>query len=133
MADLNATNRHSIPFRNGPFGEIRDANTYWEWDDDEVKPDGIGILGSGSDSTKFLDHFGIPSLDFSFSKKTTYGQYHSIFYDSFVWMDRYGGYDDKVGSSFDKSPSLQKSGDSWHSNSPLPRSCHWITLHKEWP
>jgi N-acetylated-alpha-linked acidic dipeptidase len=100
MADLNATNRHSIPFRNGPFGEIRDANTDWEWDDHEVKPDGIGILGSGSDYTAFLDHFGIPSLDFSFSKKTTYGQYHSI-YDSFAWMDRYGGYDGKVGSSFD--------------------------------
>jgi hypothetical protein len=74
-----------------------------------VKPDGIGILGSGSDYTAFLDHFGIPSLDFSFSKKTTYGQYHSI-YDSFAWMDRYVGYDGKVGSSLDSRLLLKNLG-----------------------
>ena len=51
------------------------------------------ILGSGSDYTVFLDHFGIPSLDFSYTKKNaggTYGVYHSI-YDSFNWMNKYGG------------------------------------------
>jgi N-acetylated-alpha-linked acidic dipeptidase len=58
------------------------------------------MLGSGSDYTVFLDHFGISSLDFSFGKKTTYGQYHSI-YDSFDWMETFGGTDGESGSSFD--------------------------------
>ena len=51
----------------------------------------------------FLDHFGIPSLDFSYSNsKAHYGQYHSI-YDSFAWMDKFGGGDspDSEGSSFE--------------------------------
>jgi hypothetical protein len=55
------------------------------------------MLGSGSDYTVFLDHFGISSLDFSFGKKTTYGQYHSI-YDSFDWMETFGGTDGESGS-----------------------------------
>jgi len=67
--------------------------------DDDDDDSNIGTLGSGSDYTVFLDHFGIPSLDFSYNKKkATYGQYHSI-YDSFAWMDKFGG--STQGSSFE--------------------------------
>jgi N-acetylated-alpha-linked acidic dipeptidase len=99
LNDLNNTKQHSVPFGNSPLGDVCDANTDWKWEDEELSSE-IGILGSGSDYTVFLDHFGIPSLDFSFSKKTTYGQYHST-YDSFAWMDRFGGYEKKAGSAFD--------------------------------
>ncbi len=44
-------------------------------------------LGSGSDYTAFLDHLGIPSLDFSFGGR--YGVYHSV-YDNFRWMASHG-------------------------------------------
>jgi N-acetylated-alpha-linked acidic dipeptidase len=47
----------------------------------------LSPLGSGSDYTVFLDHLGIPSLDFSFSGP--YGTYHSV-YDNFRWMEKYG-------------------------------------------
>jgi N-acetylated-alpha-linked acidic dipeptidase len=47
----------------------------------------LSPLGSGSDYTVFIDHLGIPSVDFSFSG--TYGVYHSV-YDNFRWMDLYG-------------------------------------------
>lgn len=53
----------------------------------------IATLGSGSDYTVFLDHLGIPSLDFGFGSDPAVGdavyQYHSN-YDSFYWMDTYG-------------------------------------------
>jgi N-acetylated-alpha-linked acidic dipeptidase len=94
LLDLNGTD-HAMTFANGPSGEIRDGNTNWMLN----QPDELGILGSGSDFTVFLDHFGIASLDFSFSKSSIYGQYHSI-YDSFSWMDRFGGIDGIAGSSF---------------------------------
>lgn len=87
-------------FANPPHGEVRDVNTDWEVDfnGDDWK---FGVLGSGSDYTVFLDHFGIPSMDFSFGKREGhYGQYHSI-YDSFAWMDHFGGRDGEVGSAFD--------------------------------
>ena len=48
----------------------------------------LSPLGSGSDYTAFIDHLGIPSLDFSFSGNG-YGVYHSV-YDNFRWMDLYG-------------------------------------------
>ena len=44
-------------------------------------------LGSGSDYTAFLDHLGVPSMNFGFGGK--YGVYHSV-YDNFRWMERYG-------------------------------------------
>jgi N-acetylated-alpha-linked acidic dipeptidase len=47
----------------------------------------LSPLGSGSDYTVFLDHLGVPSLDFSFSG--SYGVYHSV-YDNFRWMEKYG-------------------------------------------
>lgn len=93
---FNSTDVHSTSFQNPPFGDFRDANTDWNWEDSSS----IGTLGSGSDYTVFLDHFGIPCLDFSFKKKTIYGQYHSI-YDSFSWIEEFGGHDKKPGSSFE--------------------------------
>jgi N-acetylated-alpha-linked acidic dipeptidase len=92
LVDLNATENHSMHFSNGPLGEIRDANTNWVLN----QPD---LLGSGSDYAVFLDHFGIASLDFSFDKPSRYGQYHSV-YDSFAWMDAYGGIENEPGSAF---------------------------------
>ncbi len=47
----------------------------------------LAPLGSGSDYTVFIDHLGIPSVDFSFSGG--YGVYHSV-YDNFRWMEMYG-------------------------------------------
>jgi N-acetylated-alpha-linked acidic dipeptidase len=44
-------------------------------------------LGSGSDYTAFLEHLGVPSLDFGFSGP--YGVYHSRF-DDFDWMQKFG-------------------------------------------
>jgi N-acetylated-alpha-linked acidic dipeptidase len=41
------------------------------------------VLGSGSDYTVFLNHLGIPSMDFTFDGP--YGVYHSA-YDSHAWM-----------------------------------------------
>ncbi|KAH8076771.1 exopeptidase [Aureococcus anophagefferens] len=47
----------------------------------------LGTLGSGSDYTAFVDHLGIPSLDFSFQGPAgTYGTYHSV-YDSYAYVD----------------------------------------------
>lgn len=47
----------------------------------------LGSLGSGSDYTVFLDHLGVPALNFSFSGP--YGVYHSV-YDNFRWMEQHG-------------------------------------------
>ena len=46
-------------------------------------------LGLGSDHTPFLQHLGIPSLDFSFDGDAPNGVYHSI-YDNFDFYDRFG-------------------------------------------
>eukprot|EP00980_Cylindrotheca_fusiformis_P031621 scaffold26701_cov127-Cylindrotheca_fusiformis.AAC.2 len=96
MKDFNATGSHSVPFENPPLGDLCDANTDWKWNASSY----IGTLGSGSDYTVFLDHFGVPCLDFAFKKKTTYGQYHSI-YDSFHWVDKFAGNAGSPGSSFE--------------------------------
>lgn len=50
-------------------------------------PGDIGVLGSGSDYTSFLHHWGVPSAHMGFSG--SYGVYHSV-YDSFPWMDNWG-------------------------------------------
>jgi len=47
----------------------------------------LRALGSGSDYTAFLDHLGVPSLDFTF--RGPYGVYHSV-YDNLRWMEKYG-------------------------------------------
>lgn len=93
LMDLNATEHYEI-FQNGPVGDIIDGNTNWILN----HPD-LGVLGSGSDYTVFLDHYAIASLDFRFEREATYGQYHSI-YDSFAWIDTYGGRDGEISSSF---------------------------------
>jgi len=51
----------------------------------------VGVLGSGSDYTVFIDRLGIPSIDmgFTIAADKTYGQYHSL-YDSFHWMEKFG-------------------------------------------
>ncbi|HXB06459.1 MAG TPA: M28 family metallopeptidase [Puia sp.] len=42
----------------------------------------IGAMGSGSDYSSFLQHLGIPCLDFGFGGESAGGEYHSI-YDSY--------------------------------------------------
>ena len=120
LLDLNATESKSSHekdeiqplFADAPLGELRDANTDWRWSGEGPPAstgdahsylknlESVGILGSGSDYTVFLDHLGIPSLDFRFERRGTYGQYHSI-YDSFTWMEQFGGSNEMPGSSFD--------------------------------
>lgn len=95
LTDIQASQKHATTLTNGPVGNVRDANTNRLLHHPEH-----GMLGSGSDYAVFLDHFGIPSLDFELSKPATYGQYHSI-YDSFDWMDAYGGRDGEPGSAFE--------------------------------
>ncbi|KAI9359423.1 hypothetical protein BD770DRAFT_471784 [Pilaira anomala] len=63
------------------------ANDHELSSDEEEEQPPIGILGSGSDFVPFLDHVGIPCIDFSFSGD--YGVYHSN-YDSYHWMVTYG-------------------------------------------
>ncbi len=47
----------------------------------------LGLLGSGSDYTVFLDHLGVPAFDFGFGGP--YGVYHSVL-DNFYWMEHWG-------------------------------------------
>jgi N-acetylated-alpha-linked acidic dipeptidase len=47
----------------------------------------LSPLGSGSDYTAFVDHLGVPSLDFGF--QGPYGVYHAV-YDDFYWMSHFG-------------------------------------------
>lgn len=46
----------------------------------------LGALGTGSDYSAFLQHLGIPSLNFSFDGESEGGEYHSIYdsYDNYV-------------------------------------------------
>ena len=48
----------------------------------------IPALGSGSDFTVFVDHLGVPSLDFGYGGEDEAGQYHSI-YDDFAWYTKF--------------------------------------------
>lgn len=48
----------------------------------ERKGEKLEALGSGSDFSSFLQHLGIPTLDFGFGGEDGGGEYHSI-YDSF--------------------------------------------------
>lgn len=48
----------------------------------------IGALGSGSDYTTFLQHLGIPSMDFGFYGEGGRGSYHSA-YDDFYWYTHF--------------------------------------------
>jgi len=48
----------------------------------------IGVLGSGSDYSAFLDHLGIASLNVSYGGEDDGGIYHSI-YDDFYWYTHF--------------------------------------------
>jgi len=48
----------------------------------------IGALGSGSDYTAFLDHFGVASVNLGFGGEDRGGIYHSI-YDDFYWYTHF--------------------------------------------
>ena len=113
LKDLTSSNElerwNNVSGDDGPLinYDLVDSNTNWKWRnlvEGNVSSSSWapqpGMLGSGSDYTVFLDHLGIPSLDFRFTTHTgTYGQYHSI-YDSFDWMDQYGGGDNSGRSAF---------------------------------
>jgi len=84
------------PRKGGSVGQAWEARERSEWA--RNAPVDLGTpeaafemrldpLGSGSDYTAFLDHLGVPSLDFGFEGR--YGVYHSVF-DNFQWMSRYG-------------------------------------------
>lgn len=46
----------------------------------------VGDLGAGSDYVAFLQHFGVPSTDFT--SHGPYGVYHSVF-DNFAWFKKF--------------------------------------------
>ena len=86
----------SDPKRGGTVGAAWEKRLRGEWNKTYPvvlgRPDPpyelfLSPLGSGSDYTAFLDHLGIPSLNFGFSGD--YGVYHSV-YDNFRWMDKFG-------------------------------------------
>ena len=56
----------------------------------------LGALGSGSDYTAFLDHFGVASLNLAFGGEDGGGIYHSI-YDDFYWYTHFSDTDFRYG------------------------------------
>jgi len=84
------------PLESGSVGELWERRAEEEWAREAPVELGaperpfelhLGALGSGSDYTVFVDHLGVPSINFGFRGK--YGVYHSV-YDNFRWMDLYG-------------------------------------------
>lgn len=63
------------------------GSLYKHWAGGKEEPH-ISTLGTGSDYTVFLDHLGVPSIDFGFtnSRNDAVYHYHSN-YDSFHWID----------------------------------------------
>jgi N-acetylated-alpha-linked acidic dipeptidase len=57
----------------------------WRGEPERAFEMNVTPLGSGSDYTAFVDHFGVPALDFGFGGLL--GTYHSM-YDDFEFMDR---------------------------------------------
>ena len=53
-----------------------------------LKTPTVGALGSGSDFTAFLDHVGVPSMDFGLSGEGGDGTYHST-YDDPMWFKKF--------------------------------------------
>ncbi|MDE3180264.1 MAG: M28 family metallopeptidase [Acidobacteriota bacterium] len=69
---------------------IHDAHT--DAERQELRKGGelkIGVLGSGSDFSAFIDHAGISSLDLTYTGESGGGVYHSI-YDDFYWYSHFG-------------------------------------------
>lgn len=59
-----------------------------------IHGDEIGVLGSGSDYTVFLEHLGISSIDTKFGSNKTSPIYHyHSNYDSYHWMEKFGDKD----------------------------------------
>ncbi len=110
---LQVEGSHTLEqFLNGVAKEIQDPETkatVWKrmqaWrlsrgnaaggDRQEARTRGdlrIGALGSGSDYTAFLDHFGVASVNLGFGGEDQGGIYHSI-YDDFYWYTHFGDTD----------------------------------------
>ncbi len=84
------------PLNEGSVGELWEKRLAGQWAEgapvELSAPDAefelhLGALGSGSDYTVFVDHLGVPSINFGF--RGQYGVYHSI-YDNFNWMEKFG-------------------------------------------
>jgi N-acetylated-alpha-linked acidic dipeptidase len=84
------------PLAGGSIGEGWEQRLHESWAEkapvdlsasDEVFEPHLAALGSGSDYTVFLDHLGVPSVNFGF--RGSYGVYHSV-YDNFRWMEEFG-------------------------------------------
>lgn len=69
--------------KSAPHPEAPSLYAAWEA---EETPE-LGVLGSGSDYTVFLDHIGVPSLNVGYGSGN--GVYHSL-YDTFNWFQRFG-------------------------------------------
>ncbi|MCE7862209.1 MAG: folate hydrolase [Bacteroidetes bacterium CHB5] len=63
----------------------------------------LGALGSGSDYTPFIQHLGIPSLNYGYGGESESGVYHSL-YDSYDHYKRF------VDPKFDYGVTLAKTG-----------------------
>jgi N-acetylated-alpha-linked acidic dipeptidase len=98
LRDLARDAARSVPEprKGGSVGDAWEAAEREEWARrapvDLSAPDRpfeprLDPLGSGSDYTAFLDHLGVPALDFGFSGP--YGVYHAV-YDDIRWMERFG-------------------------------------------
>jgi len=61
------------------------VSLYAAWEAEETPA--LGVLGSGSDYTVFLDHIGVPSLNVGYGSGN--GVYHSL-YDTYYWFQRFG-------------------------------------------
>jgi N-acetylated-alpha-linked acidic dipeptidase len=78
------TKRVTYPSRS----DEKSQSVYDHWK--ETSGARISTLGSGSDYSVFLDHLGIPSLDFGFTGGHGDPAYHyHSNYDSFHWMDTF--------------------------------------------
>jgi N-acetylated-alpha-linked acidic dipeptidase len=112
--DFGAAGVHSLqPFINEitrevqmPSGNKTVFAAWMEWMEKAGKkslltPNGVPIvrmggLGAGSDYVVFLDHLGIPSVDFGFSGGT--GSYHSL-YDTYWFFTTHGDKDFSYGET----------------------------------
>jgi N-acetylated-alpha-linked acidic dipeptidase len=84
------------PRKGGTVGEAWEKKLREAWNKNTpVVLDGPDVtfdvrlkpLGSGSDYTVFVDHLGIPAVNFGFSGSS--GVYHSV-YDTFRWVEKFG-------------------------------------------
>lgn len=69
--------------KSAPHPEDVSLHAAWEAEEEPA----LGVLGSGSDYTVFLDHLGVPSLNVGYGSGN--GVYHSL-YDTFHWFQRFG-------------------------------------------